>query len=408
MQTSLKTWVRYAHADYLAGRGYGSHTTPVPVLLISAPGDGKSSIVENALLDHMEQNLFPGETPESDPRVDAPAFLAGSHIHYSPNGLVASITDMPSTRDSIDYRGIMVPKKDGTSGYTMSDIVKMERELYARGVKLVILFLDELLQSDHMTQKVLCDGMLNGRYGPYTLRPETWTVAASNRQKDGAGVNRALTILTNRVNIIEVHMPLDDWCVYAAEELKLPPLCISFARAFPGEISVDQPPKEGPFPTKRSFTYAAQWLQSYKTHVLEDSDEMSLPFGRGGGDTDYVFQKVSGFIGEGLTTQLAAYANVVNELPTYEEIMSNPEGARVPERNRMDACYAASQMVIHYADADNMDTLWAYVERLPEELQVATAKQMLARSDSGMLHNSPRLSKWISTHNSLIRASRSV
>ena len=403
MAISLHTWTNNAHIDYMAGRQLGAHIRPVPVLLISPPGEGKSQMVEVKLPAVLESHLFPNEAIDLDA---LPAELREGHIHFSPNGMVAVITDMPPTRDAPDYRGFMVPKKDGTSAYTMNDIIKTERALYAAGVQLVVLFLDELLQADHLTQKVLTDGLLNGRYGPYSLDKRTWTIAASNRQKDGAGVNRALTILTNRVNMVEAYMPIDDWISYATDVLRLPPLCVTFAQTFPGKISVDQPPREGAFPTKRSFTYASQWLAQYKL-ALGDTDEMSLPFSADG-DGDYVFQKVAGFIGEGLALELSKFAAVRNELPSIEEILHNPDGAKLPPTSRMDACYAAAQMVIHYADGDNMDQLWQYAMRLPEELQVATAKRMLASQGSGMLHNSAALGGWIKTHASLIRSTTAL
>ncbi len=391
----IMAWANNAHIDYTAGRNQAG-SRAVTTALRSKPGEAKSSIIETVLLENLEDRLFAGQTGAQD----MPELHGSSYVHFSPNRTIAVISENASQRDAMDFRGFLVPKKDGTSDYTMPDLLSLERKLYAAGCKLVILFLDEMMGADHLTQKVLTDVCLNGRLGKYCLSPDTWVIAAYNRQQDGAGVNRPLSILQNRINTIDVFMPVERWATYAGQTLGLPPLMIGFAKQFPSKISIDQPPRDGAFPSWRSYTYAAQWLQGYKDS-LGETDPMSLPLGKG---HEYAQSKVMGFIGESLTTTLIAYAKVVNELPSKEEILADPEGCKLPSENRLDAAFAVAQMCVYYAEAENADSFWAYIMRLPKELQVASARDLLMKG-GGALLNSPLLVKWISQNKALIRTS---
>ena len=69
----------------------------------------------------------------------------------------------------------------------------------------------------------------------------------------------------------------------------------------------------------------------------------------------------------------------------------------------LDAAFAAAQMCLHHADKDNIEPIWIYVERLPRELQVSTAKKLAdPKKGGGLLLNSKRLGKWISENQALI------
>jgi len=393
---AINKWAENAYIDYQTKR----NGRPVPVLLEGKPGIAKSEFVERQLPGVLSDRLFPGE--DNDTPADQRPI--GNHINWSASGLVATITDIPAMRDAPDYKGFLVPRKDGTSAYTKPDLVVEVERVYAAGARVVILFLDEVGQADHLTQKALADVQLNGRLGSFSLPPETWVVMATNRTNDHAGVNRMLSINRNRINTMPVYLPVESWVRYATDVLGLPGLAVSFAKAFPGKVSIEQPPKDGAFSSWRSYTDAALWMKAYK-QAMGFNDDMSLPLG--GKGNEYAQEKVAGFIGEGAAVELAAYAQVVNELPTKEEMEQDPMDAKLPSRERMDASYAAAQMVTQYADASNIDAMWQYAERLPKEMQTSIARDLLApgRPGGGTLLNSQRLSKWIAGNQALIRAS---
>ena len=392
---TISDFIRNAPLDYIAGRESWDdpNKRPVATVLRSRPGESKSSQIENVLPNVMEQAFFADLDEYEMPPI--PDILTGNHVHMSDGGHVWVITDTVSMRDAPDFKGFLIPKKDGTSAYTCPDLVTMERAAYQCGAKVVIMLMDEVMGADHLSQKALTDVFLNGRFGNFSLYPTTWVIGATNRQQDGAGVNRALSILTNRINQLDVELPMDEWVAYARDTLALPPLLLSFAKQFPGMCVVEQPPKEGPFPTFRSMTYVGEWVAAYKRSI-GDTDEMSLPLDDG---HDYAREKVAGFVGDVVANKLAGYARIASEVPRYEDVMADPKTAHVPPPERLDAAFAAGQMCIYYANAKNAATLFEYVMRLPAELQAAIGKQLIDKQDAspnvgnirGALNTSPEL-----------------
>ena len=335
---------------------------PMPLMLIGPPGHAKSSIVEGPL-----------------------AHTLAAHYGCT----VEVITDMPAQRDAPDYKGFLVPTKtaEGTpvSRYTKPDLVyKVEQST----ADIVVLFFDEILGADHLVQKALTDVMLNGRLGEYVLPEHVWIVGASNRQQDGAAVNRALTILTNRLVTLNVHLPLWAW-VKHAEELRLPATGLAFAKFKPGIVFTQEAPtRDGPFSSPRSYTDALRHL-SVKKALLGDTDPMTLP------SDPFTRSVVTGSIGPAATTELYAYAQVYSELPTIREIEDDPEHAPVPPMHRLDAQFAAGQMLTTYANGDNIGALWTYAERLVRDLQASIVFSLMSNSFGGTLLNCKSLSKWI-------------
>ena len=294
--------------------------------------------------------------------------------------------------DAPDIRGFAVPHKkdDGTATtvFTRSPILEaIERTGKDQGV----LFLDELLQSEHIVQKAVAPLLSARRAGEHYL-PDGWVVwAASNRAMDRAGVNRILGHVTNRLTYVNIDSDVEGW-IHWANNNGIHPMYAAFAQHRPGVVFDAEPAKspDQPFCTPRSFTNACRY------HT-QDVDSMHLP-------TDEVSREfVAGFIGEGAAAEFFSFAKVANELPSIEEVLADPTRAKVPEHNRLDAQYAAMQLTIHHAEAKTIDPLFKYLLRLNKELQTSAAQQLIKKS-GGALLNSVALTNWIRENKALITA----
>lgn len=304
---------------------------------------------------------------------------------------VSVLIDVPSQRDPMDYRGFMVPTKvqGGTpeSIFTKPDLVSRIEKLDGYNDGIVILFMDELLQADHLTQKVLTDLFLNYRLGEWVLPPNVWVISATNTQQDGAGVNRALTILTNRLAKFRVFLPIEAWLKWAREKA-LPAMGPAFAE-FRKDMFQQPTPRDGePFLTYRSFTDALRFIKARKAR-LGDNDPMSVP------DDHFTRARVAGAIGEAAMVEFYAFAATFAELPKISEIVADPTTAKIPPLRRMDAQYAAAHLVMSSVTAGNINQLWTYSERLVRELQATIIKQLTDSTAGGILLNSPAIAHWI-------------
>src|SRR6185312_974411 len=229
--------------------------------------------------------------------------------------------------------------------------------------------------------------------------PEGWRVwSASNRVSDGAGVVKALTHLVNRERIINIEPDVGSWAVWA-EEQGIHPMYIAFAKQRPGVVFTDEVPKHGKsFCTPRSFVSASRLHSQLAGLDAAGNISMDLP-------SDAITSElIAGDVGEAAAAEMFAFFKLNEHLPTIEEIKADPLKAKCPGPERLDAAFAAAQIIVHFADAKNIDKLWKYVERLPKELQTSTAQALIPKSGSILL-NSPALTKWMSENRALINAS---
>jgi hypothetical protein len=311
------------------------------------------------------------------------------------------IVDMPAQRDAPDYRGYLVPTKVANgaplSVYTKPDLFSRIEASPAIDKGIVVLFLDEIGQADSLTQKVLTDLILNGRIGEYTLPENVWIIGASNYQEDGAGVSRALTILTNRMTILDVYLPFEDWAKHAAR-LGIPPVVIDFADFRKDLVFTDAiPSRDGPFPTPRSLTDASRHIMQRKTDQGLD-DPMAVP------QDSFTKALVSGCVGSSTAIELFAYAENAAVLPKIHEIVADPANAKLPPFDMMSAQYAASQLLIRGATQQNVNAIWKYAERLLKEQQARIANELLKNKFGGTLFNAPDFTRWLAENRSLVTA----
>lgn len=302
------------------------------------------------------------------------------------------------TIDAPDIRGFLVPTKDkqgnATSFFTRSAVLPSKEYLeeFPQGIML----LDERDAADLLTQKAAAPAILWKRFGEEYL-PEGWIVmSASNRKEDRAGVISPPSHLTNRERVIPIESDVHSWSVWA-EEKQLHPMLIAYAKKAPGVVfNGEVPKKDGPFCTPRSYVSAAGLLALIAGVDSQGRPNMDIPI------SGVTAQLVAGDIGDGACAELFAFLKVADQLPSYDEIMKDPSNAKCP--TDLSAAYAAAQLCLHYAESSNIEKLWTYSERLPKEIQTATAKQLILKG-SGTLLNSKALTTWISKNRALINAS---
>ena len=93
--------------------------------------------------------------------------------------------------------------------------------------------------------------------------------------------------------------------------------------------------------------------------------------------------------------------NVVDALPKWEDIVSNPERAKLPE-NRPDATYAAMQMVAQRVEPHTAKSAFQYLKRMGKEFQVAGLKSVLKRCPA--MIQTPDFALWLRENKELVYA----
>lgn len=294
--------------------------------------------------------------------------------------------------DATDVAGFPMPVKDESGArltrYTLSPLLTKIRDT---GSDVGVLVIDELPQGDNLMQKAVGPAFHERRIGDAYL-PEGWAVwATGNRVQDRAGVNKMLSHLRNRLSIVEVEAELEGWTDWAQDN-GVHPMIVGFAKFKQGSLFANEVPSgDDPYCTPRSLTRAGAFLAARADGMRLPDDALTAAF-------------VHGFIGAAAGTELIAFLRTYQYLPSPEAVIKNPDTAKVPDSNRMDAQFAAMSMAIDLANTKNVNAIATYLTRLNKELQVSAFKSLITRHKSGLM-NSPVIQDWISKNKALINVS---
>lgn len=252
------------------------------------------------------------------------------------------------------------------------------------------IFLDEYRQSGHDVQKPSAELLNSGSVGDSQLPIEYMVVAASNRESDRSGVQRSLAFIENRRIELKVDPHLDSWVEWAEKPAAeggggIHWAAVAFAKAQPGLIFQDKvPDKPGPFCTPRSFCKVSHLIGDY----FDESQFIELS---------------AGAIGEGTTAQLVSFMRVVEQLPDFEDIVRDPKKCRLPDKERPDAQYAATQMIAHRVDGDTAEPAFDYLKRMPREFQVSGIKAAMRKTGPSLVQ-SKKFAGWLRSNQDLLVA----
>jgi hypothetical protein len=307
-----------------------------------------------------------------------------------------------ATYSPTDLMGYMVPTKitnpDGTQGLasvftTPAWMMTAPSKEYPHGrhintFKRGIVFLDEFGQADGDTKKAAAELMLNGRVGSHQLHPGIAVIAASNGKGDRSGVTKDFDFLINRQCQIEITDDLASWQDWATKH-DVMPLTVAFATQNPQIVFAEGvPPEQGPWTTPRSLVMADALLQRKAARnggVVPDKAE--------------VVEQVRGIMGAG-AAQYFAFVKLEREMPKYEAIVKDPQGAKLPSKPdaQMLVCYSLAHQI---KPADSKPIV-EYIERLPKEFAVTFATTACKRQPS--LLAQPAFDQWARKNSALMAA----
>ena len=285
-----------------------------------------------------------------------------------------------NSKEAPDIGGFGLPSKDEDGAAVMS-YTRAPWMPKKNDPKHGILNLDEFRQSAHDVQKPSAELLLKGRVNDSWLPITYMVIAASNREKDRSGVQRELMFVTNRRMLIKITPDLDSWVDWAERKEDIHWAAIAFAKHKPGLIFQDTvPEKAGPFCTPRSFVQMSYLIEQLPMALFTEA--------------------AAGYIGEGAAAEFTSFLRVVEQLPTFDEIVADPKGCKLPESDRPDAQFATMQMVAHRVDGSTAAPAFNYLKRMPQEFQVAGLKATLKRQPQVL--NNADFAKWVKENKALI------
>jgi hypothetical protein len=288
-----------------------------PVMIVGAPGVGKSDIMAQAC-------------------AKAKARLEIMH---------------PVVSSPIDYKGLPYVG-DGETAKYLPD-TQLNKLIMAD--KPTVCFMDDLGQAPAAVQAACMQLILARRVNGHRISDHVTFMAATNRREDHAGVNGILEPVKSRFKAILHLVPdVNDWCKWAIKA-NMPIELVAFIRYRPEKLIEGKPSRDMVnSPCPRTVTSLGQWFQA----GVED------------------IAVWSGAVGQGFATEFHNFIQIWKKLPRFSQIVADPENAQLPESDELSVAYATIGMLVKNVRHENVDSVFQYVRRFQNEFQVLFAKDM--------------------------------
>ncbi|OFA33314.1 hypothetical protein BAE46_00970 [Glaciecola punicea] len=263
-----------------------------------------------------------------------------------------------SMAEPTDLNGFPVIE-NGVASYKPFDTFPISGTKLPKGKRGWLLFLDEANSAPKAVQAASYKIMLDRMVGNSKLHDDVAVMAAGNLETDNAIVEPMSTALQSRLGHILLQVSKLDWLEWAQSN-NIDYRITSYID-FDGE-------KLHVFDADHSdLTFACPRTWEFANRLIEDkveinNDEITL---------------LSGVITQGAALEFAGHVKCFLDLPTIAQVAANPNSAKLPSEPSTQ--YAICGMLAGNADATNIKSVVAYIDRLPTEFQIRAIRETVRR-----------------------------
>ena len=277
--------------------------------------------------------------------------------------------------DAVDVRGICYRGEDGRTHYAPP------ASLPFSDCQPTVLFLDEISQAHPSVSGVAGQLINEGALGEYKLPDNVVIFAASNRHFDRASVNRMPSHTANRFMHYELVVRALEWCDWAVDA-GVDARVVSYIRFRPEQMYQFDPKATAPaFPSLRTWVKLSNMLDG-----VEDSSELVNTFARAS-------------VGDATGGEFAGFVSALDRLPDIDALIADPDAHDVP--SEPDLKWAITSALARRVDEDNVENIWQFMLKMPDEFQVLWAKYALVADDFDLTQH-PVYSEIINLHKAIL------
>jgi len=284
--------------------------------------------------------------------------------------------------DMQGYPGVILDKNNmRRMTFHTPEYFPLEADAIPEGYEGWLLFLDEFNSGTKQAEAAAYKIILDKAVYSHKLHPRCRIAAAGNLTTDRAIVNTQSTATTSRLNHYRMRIDHNVWIDWANGH-NIDHRIISLIKFKPELLHKFNPgSNELTFPCPRTWEFAS------KVIMTEDKIDRLTTI------------RLAGTVGEGAAVELTTYSEIYQNLPTIEQIISNPKsGWKVP--NEPSEQYAVTTMLAHNCTENNIDQIIVAINRLPLDFQVITFKDIYKRCP--LLKGHPSIKEWIAKNSSVI------
>lgn len=257
--------------------------------------------------------------------------------------------------DEVELNGFPDLSGDKAS-YKQFDIFPTESDEIPKGYDGWLLFFDELTSADKVKQGASYKIILDRMVGQEMLHSKAFCVAAGNLLTDKAVVNNMSTAMQSRLIHINMGVDKDMWIEWAINN-GIDNRVISFIEYQPSNLHKFNPShQDDTFACQRTWEFCSRLIKPYP--ILHTS-KLAL---------------LAGCISEGVAREFKAFCELSEGLVKFEDIIENPEEAKVPTDSG--SLYATVGMLTDNVTAENAAIAMTYIGRMPAEYQLCTIRRI--------------------------------
>jgi hypothetical protein len=234
---------------------------------------------------------------------------------------------------------------------------------------------DELASGDISQQKAAAHiGQAREIHGR-RIKPGWSIISTGNRARDGAGANRLLSHLRDRMTVLPVNMSPEGWQRWAAAN-GVDPMLRAFLRFREGLLSPEFDPG---LPTKQPT--ARSWAEGVSWKVAA--------FGGSPNELEHY----AGDVGEGAAAEFIGFLRLCRSLPDIDTVIRDPHSGFVPTDPA--TLFAISGALAARATQDNFSNIIAYARRMGPEYGLLVVQDAVHRDAS--LRKTRAYIEWVTT-----------
>lgn len=279
-----------------------------------------------------------------------------------------------------DLAGLITPYKNDKdeikATYSPLEYFPLENEELPDGKQGFLLFLDEFNSADKYTLAAAYKLLLDRKIGENKLHPSVRIVCAGNLMTDNAIAHNLPTPIVSRITHLHLKNPGKEWIDWVIEQNNWSDSIISFLSYQPQYISNFDALMENDtdFTT---FACPRTWkmLSDQLNNGLLDSFNLKK-----GTDKTVLRTIIDGIIGEQASNDFISFLKYADEIPTTQQIVSNPQDAKIPSK---EGAYWAlmGQLVSCFREyrneSDKINNLIMYINRIENnDIKVLTYKRV--------------------------------
>lgn len=241
------------------------------------------------------------------------------------------------------------------AAYIPFNTFPLENDDIPKGYKGWLLFLDEFTSATQSVQAAAYKLILDKAVGQFPLHKNVVIVCAGNLVTDMAFVTRKNTAIQSRLTHLSLVSSAKDWIEWATTQ-KIDHRIISY-------IEYNNDALDSFEVSKNNETYSCPRTWVFIHKLINKEHKVSID----------MLPLLAGTIGEGGARSFFGFLSVYDDLPTVNEIMTNPLGTKVPEE--LSSIFALTGTLAKHMTVDKVEDILSYVKRLPEEYQIVTMQK---------------------------------